>query len=59
MLQPETCHRVDLLEPDAGSWSLFVTGPYRTGGRDMWGFWNRHTGRFKPAPVRLRERGLL
>lgn len=53
-IEPDTFHRIDLLDP-AGSWSLFVTTPYQRG---SWGFWNRHTGRFRAAESRLRERGI-
>ena len=40
----EDFHRVDLLEPEHGSWSLFIAGP-RT---KSWGFKNRVTRRFVP-----------
>jgi hypothetical protein len=35
-------HRVDLLDEQKGSWSIFFAGPRS----NDWGFWNRHTNKF-------------
>jgi hypothetical protein len=50
-------HRVDLLDPKKGSWTLFVAG---VGGRipeDDWGFWHPETKEYRPwrEHVRLRD----
>lgn len=39
-----TFHRVDLLDPAEGSWTLFLTGPRVS----SWGFWDRVTHEFIP-----------
>jgi hypothetical protein len=44
LLKAETFHRVDLLTPERGCWSLFIAGPKSSG----WGFWDRRTGEFLP-----------
>jgi hypothetical protein len=43
-LTKDTFHRVDLLDPSKGCWSLFLAGPKYS----SWGFWNRETGFFTP-----------
>jgi hypothetical protein len=45
IIRADDYHRVDLLDPAAGAWSLFLAGP-RTG--RSWGFWDRVTGRTTP-----------
>lgn len=47
-------HRVDLLDPVEGSWSLFVAGR-KTGG---WGFRDKDTGVFIPQKDYLAAKGL-
>lgn len=37
-------HRVDLLEPERGCWSIFVVGPRF----QDWGFWDRVSKKFTP-----------
>jgi hypothetical protein len=44
VIKADDFHRVDLLNPEMGSWSLFVAGR-KTGG---WGFRDRTTGTFIP-----------
>lgn len=55
VLMPDTFHRVDLLDPAAGCWTLFVTGQRV----QDWGFWDRYTDVFTPWKEALRKRGLL
>jgi hypothetical protein len=54
-LMPNTFHRIELLDVEAGCWTLFHTGPYC----QSWGFWNRATGVFTPWRENFRARGLL
>lgn len=54
-LEPDTFHRVDLLDPVAGCWTLFTTGMRS----QSWGFWNRDTGILTPWRDALASRGLL
>jgi hypothetical protein len=54
-LAPDTFHRVDLLEPNAGCWTLFIAGERV----QSWGFWDRRSGAFTPWHEALRRRGLL
>jgi hypothetical protein len=42
-LTANTYHRVDLIKPEEGCWTLFLRGPRVQG----WGFWNRETGAFR------------
>lgn len=44
LIRGEDFHRVELLRPDEGCWTIFVAG------RNVqdWGFKERHTGRFVP-----------
>lgn len=44
ILGPETFHRVDLLAPDEGCWTLFTASAKV----QSWGFWNRITNAFTP-----------
>lgn len=55
VLAPDTFHRVDLLRPDDGCWTLFTTGPKA----QSWGFWDRDTGVFTEWREALARRGLL
>lgn len=55
VLEPDTYHRVDLLDPTAGCWSLFTTGPKV----QTWHFWDRATGVLTPWRDALARRGLL
>ena len=43
-LEAETFHRVDLLHPKKGCWTLFRTGPFEK----PWAFWVRDTGETVP-----------
>lgn len=52
---PDTFHRVDLLDPTYGCWTLFTTGPRV----ESWGFWDRDTDVFTPWREQLARRGLL
>ncbi len=54
-LAADTFHRVDLLEPARGCWTLFTTGPKAA----SWGFWDRDSGVFTPWREALARRGLL
>jgi len=54
-LQPDTFHRLDILDVEAGCWTLFYAGPHV----QSWGFWDRVTGVVTPWRVALRARGLL
>lgn len=44
ILDPDTFHRLDLIEDSA--WTIFIMGPkaIRTAGEASWSFWNRNTG---------------
>lgn len=53
-LKPETFHRVDLLDPVAGCWSLFTTGRRV----QSWGFVDRVTSAFTPWRDALLARGI-
>lgn len=53
-LDPDTFHRVDLLDPIAGCWTLFTTGARS----QSWGFWNRDTGILTPWREAIASRGL-
>lgn len=44
VLQADTFHRVDLLDPKEGAWTLFWVGEKV----QSWGFWSRETGEFTP-----------
>ena len=44
VLRGDTYHRVDLLDPDAGCWTLFISGPKS----QTWSFWDRKTGQYTP-----------
>ena len=54
VIRGDEFHRVDLLDPKAGSWSLFIAGR-RTGG---WGFKNATTGAFIPNKEYLAARAV-
>ena len=54
VIKADDFHRVDLLNPEMGSWSLFVAGR-KTGG---WGFRDRATGTFVPQREYLASKGL-
>lgn len=54
VIRADDFHRVDLLNPEMGSWSLFVAGR-KTGG---WGFRDRTTGTFVPQREYLASKGL-
>jgi len=53
-LLPETFHRVTLLRPDVGCWTLFEVGP-RVG---TWHFLDLASGKMTPWRDRLAERGI-
>jgi hypothetical protein len=55
ILEPDTFHRVDLIEPERGCWTLFSTGPKA----QSWGFRDRDTGVFTPWREALQRRGLV
>lgn len=52
---PDTFHRVDLLNPEAGAWTLFTVGAKA----QSWSFWDRDTGILTPWREALSRRGLL
>ena len=54
VLEPNTFHRIDLLEPERGCWTLFSIGPRV----QSWGFWDRDGGAFTPWREALAARGL-
>lgn len=54
VIREDDFHRVDLLNPAVGSWSLFVAGR-KTGG---WGFRDKATGAFIPQKDYLAAKGL-
>lgn len=54
VIRGDDFHRVDLLNPTMGSWSLFVAGR-KTGG---WGFRDKATGAFIPQKEYLAARGI-
>lgn len=43
-INADTFHRVDVLRPDRGCWTLFETSPYQK----SWSFWDRETGEMTP-----------
>lgn len=53
-LTQDTAHRVDLLDPDRGSWSLILTGPIVA----SWGFYDPVTWTFTPWREFIRRKGL-
>jgi hypothetical protein len=53
-LEPHTFHRVDLLDPVAGCWTLFTTGQRV----QSWGFKDRATNAFTPYRDALLARGI-
>ncbi len=55
ILYPDTFHRIDLTDPAAGCWTLFLAGERV----QSWGFWDRHTHVFTPYREALAARGLL
>lgn len=54
-LEPDTFHRVELLDQEHGVWTLFAVGKRV----QEWSFMNRATGVLTPWRDALRERGLL
>ena len=54
VIRGDDFHRVDLLDPAAGSWSLFVAGR-KTGG---WGFRDKATGAYIPQKDYLAAKGI-
>lgn len=54
-LEADTFHRVDLLRPDKGCWTLFEVGPYEK----SWGFWDRNTGEVLPHKEFIAKRKSL
>lgn len=54
ILDADTFHRVDLLTPDLGCWTLFMTGPKE----QSWGFWDRTTGAYTGWREAIALRGL-
>ena len=52
-IEPDTFHRVDLLEEDC--WTLFVVGPVV----QSWGFWHRSTGVFTKWREFIAAKGLV
>lgn len=54
ILAPDTFHRVDLLDPANGCWTLFTTGAKV----QTWHFWDRDTGILTPWREALARRGL-
>lgn len=54
-LTAATAHRVDLLDPDRGSWSLFLVGPVAA----SWGFLDRETWSFTPWRDFIASKGLV
>ncbi len=55
ILAPQTFHRVDLIQPETGCWTLFLTGAKE----QSWGFWNRDSGVYTPWREFLAEKGRL
>lgn len=53
VLEPETYHRIDLLTPKEGCWTLFET----QGKEQSWGFWDRHTNVTTPWREFLAAKG--
>lgn len=54
ILAPDTFHRVDLLDPANGCWTLFTTGAKV----QSWHFWDRDTGILTPWREALARRGI-
>lgn len=54
ILAPDTFHRVDLLDPVNGCWTLFTTGAKV----QSWHFWDRETGILTPWREALARRGI-
>jgi len=54
-LEAATFHRIDLLRPDKGCWTLFEVGPYEK----SWGFWDRNTGEVLPHKEFIAKRKSL
>jgi hypothetical protein len=48
-------HRVDLLDPENGAWTLFVHGKRI----QSWGFWERFSGTFTPWRKFLRQKAAV
>ncbi len=59
ILEPDTYHRVDLLEADA--WSLCITGPkiVVADGEATWSFWDRETGTTTPWREFITAKGMV
>lgn len=55
VLTGDTYHRVDLLDEENGSWSLFIAGPER----DSWNFKNPFTKEIIPWQEFIRRKGLV
>ena len=53
IIRADDYHRVDLLQPKRGAWSLFIAGP-RTG--KSWGFWDRDTRVYTPWRTFIAQR---
>jgi hypothetical protein len=54
-LRPDTFHRVDLLEPEKGCWTLFTLGPKE----QTWGFLERDLNTFTPWREFIAAKGLV
>lgn len=50
-----TFHRVDLLRPEEGCWTLFTLGKKQ----QDWGFWDRRTGIYTPWRTFIEAKGLV
>ncbi len=53
-LEPGTFHRVDLLTPEQGCWTLFTIGKKQ----QDWGFWLREAGVYMPWRAYIESKGL-
>lgn len=53
-LRADTAHRVDLLDPALGSWSLILTGPITA----SWGFYDRRTWTFTSWRKFIQAKGI-
>lgn len=54
-IEPNTFHRVELLTPVEGCWTLFTLGRKE----QEWGFWNRETKVYKPWREFIESKGLI
>lgn len=54
IVEPDTFHRIDLIDPVKGCWTLFSTSKRV----QSWGFWDRNSGVFTPWREMLAARGI-